>query len=373
VRAKRRLLARLGLLGAGAIAGLVIAEVALNALGLPRFYAARKVEKQFRLVARLPSGEALWANLPSARIRFEYDGDPRGYFEAGASLVHETNSSGFRGPEFFPLPPGLHLVFLGDSFTFGEGVRLPDTYPERTAHLVEERSGVPARAFNLGVGGHNTTLSRHLLESIGVALQPDVVVLGYALNDAEPPLYVIDEERGEIHRRPREAVIPEGLAQLAPPDRWLYRLRTARAVFLLLESRERTRRTLAYYRSLYDGPGAGFEESHRALEQIAAVCRARGVPFVVLLFPVLFDLDDYPFRDVHERVRRAVEQAGGVFVDLLPRLAGEKAAQLWVHPTDQHPNERVHAIAARALSEEILKLGLRPRQREELPAPIANR
>jgi hypothetical protein len=36
-------------------------------------------------------------------------------------------------------------------------------------------------------------------------------------------------------------------------------------------------------------------------------------------------------------------------------LKGKDARNLWVHPTDQHPNETVHRIAAEALVEQITR------------------
>lgn len=73
-----------------------------------------------------------------------------------------------------------------------------------------------------------------------------------------------------------------------------------------------------------------------------------------MIFPLLFQLDErYPYAVIHAKVRAAAEEAGAVVVDLLPRLKGKRAERLWVHPTDQHPNEEVHRIAAEALAQEI--------------------
>jgi hypothetical protein len=44
-----------------------------------------------------------------------------------------------------------------------------------------------------------------------------------------------------------------------------------------------------------------------------------------------------------------------VLIDVFPKLKGMNAEDLWVHPTDQHPNEKVHAIASQALVEILLR------------------
>ncbi len=49
-----------------------------------------------------------------------------------------------------------------------------------------------------------------------------------------------------------------------------------------------------------------------------------------------------------------MEGTPAAFIDLFPRLKGMRAEDLWVHPADQHPNEKVHLLAAQALVEEFL-------------------
>jgi len=83
-------------------------------------------------------------------------------------------------------------------------------------------------------------------------------------------------------------------------------------------------------------------------------CRDRDIRFVVLMFPNLYELnEDYPFTEIHGKVRTAVEEAGGIFIDVLPAVMGRDAAELRVHPTDHHPNEIVHRIAGELLAEEL--------------------
>ena len=75
------------------------------------------------------------------------------------------------------------------------------------------------------------------------------------------------------------------------------------------------------------------------------------------MFPILYNLSqNYPFREIHDQIGQVVQQSGGHFIDLLPELIGQNAGALIVHPTDQHPNEKVHAIAGRLVAEEIGRL-----------------
>ena len=121
-----------------------------------------------------------YLNQPG-RITFTYDGNPRGYFNDRNEVHHDVNPSGFRGPAFQPKQPGeRHLVFLGDSFTFGEGVRNEDVFPEVAARILRGDTE-QVEAYNLGVGGYNTSQSLDLLKRAGLGMQPDAVILDIVL------------------------------------------------------------------------------------------------------------------------------------------------------------------------------------------------
>jgi hypothetical protein len=87
---------------------------------------------------------------------------------------------------------------------------------------------------------------------------------------------------------------------------------------------------------------------------MGAFCRRENVPLVVMIFPVLYKLDaHYPFRNIHNLVAKEAQDDGAVVLDLLPSFQGRRATDLWVYPTDQHPNEKAHRIAAEALAAKL--------------------
>jgi sugar phosphate isomerase/epimerase len=142
-----------------------------------------------------------------------------------------------------------------------------------------------------------------------------------------------------------------------PPDSPLYRLRLAQAIWQAGRQRQLTGQTLDYYRSLYASSSSDRVASERALREIISACRERGVPCIVVMFPLLYELSaDYPFAAIHDQIGKVVQEAGGRYIDLLPVLKGQNPRKLIVHPTDQHPNEKVHAIAGKLVAEEILRI-----------------
>jgi len=117
---RRRRCGATGLLFLGLLAGLMLSELGMAALGLPRVYKTHSREAQFAIPVTTEE-PLLYTSRPSANIRFVYDGDPRGYFGphgesstapiawGSAARVHSR-----QGPR--------HVAdsVLGDSFTFGE-------------------------------------------------------------------------------------------------------------------------------------------------------------------------------------------------------------------------------------------------------------
>jgi lysophospholipase L1-like esterase len=347
----------------GLIAGLVLGEGALRLAGLPEFHEAHSSPPQFVIYRNDQTGEFFYTNTPSAPIEFVYDSNPRGYFEPGNAVRHATNSAGFRGAEFGEgKPPGtIRLAFIGDSFTFGEGVHFEDTFPEATARLLQKEfadRSIGFESLNFGVGGYNAVQSLSLLKHLALSFRPDAVVLTYVLNDAEPMLLGFDPVRMQPVRRQRTSKIAEGTSDDLPPDSAFYRLRIARLVWQARKVRERSRQTEAFYRALYEPGEEGWRNARRALHEMAKVCEGEQIPLVVMIFPILHDLDNgHPFLDLYAEVAASAEAGGAQVLDLFPGFRGRPARSLWVHPTDQHPNERAHRIAAEQLAAFLGKNG----------------
>ena len=67
------------------------------------------------------------------------------------------------------------------------------------------------------------------------------------------------------------------------------------------------------------------------------------------MFPVLLELDDYPYDAVEAEVLRFASEAGIPAFSLIEGFRGREPRSLWVAENDQHPNEKGHRIAAETL------------------------
>lgn len=84
-----------------------------------------------------------------------------------------SNSDGFRSSrEFNEVDDRLHILVLGNSFVFGEGVE----ESERFTNFIEARQSIWC-IDNLGMTGFGPDLMLRALEEVGFRLNPDIVVL----------------------------------------------------------------------------------------------------------------------------------------------------------------------------------------------------
>ena len=101
------------------------------------------------------------------------------------------NSEGLRDREFsLEKPPGVYRVMmLGDSTTFGWGVRQEDTaakFLERKLNAALPAGYSSVEVMNAGVGNYDTVQEVTYYETIGWKYHPDLVVLVFFINDPEP-------------------------------------------------------------------------------------------------------------------------------------------------------------------------------------------
>jgi hypothetical protein len=288
--------------------------------------------------------------IAESAVRFAGAGDPRatGYAPVNTRRPETawTNSLGYRDNEHAVVkPPGLRrALILGDSFTWGAHIEFDDAYPRRLERGLARHRGESWEVISLARSGMNTVEEAEQLGSEGLAYDPDVVVLGYCLNDSE------DENAAEARRardweemRKERRFGSDGLLDRSA----LYRL-VKRRIWATVENRRR----IAAYRSMYVPEYPGWIAGQKALRAMAGLCRERKVPFLVMIFPLFGNVLDggYPFTEIHAAVAHASAVAGATFVDLLPAYRGLKWELLVVDgPNDEHPNEIAHRIAADVL------------------------
>lgn len=98
------------------------------------------------------------------------------------------NSDGYRGEEMsvIPQPSTVRIACVGDSWTFGMPVGEDQTYPSRVAQwLHQERPDTRYEVQNFGVLGYSSFQGLQLLKSRVLGFHPNIVVIGFGMNDSE--------------------------------------------------------------------------------------------------------------------------------------------------------------------------------------------
>lgn len=245
----------------------------------------------------------------------------------------------------------FRILFLGDSFTFGAGVRHTDSLYVRHVEAELNARGDTTKfvALNAGFPGWNTKQEVDFLEERGLALRPDVAVLAYVLNDAE--------EESAAYRE--ISLLPEAYERRIKSRSYLYYFVVSR-IHRLCERTGLVDSYQDYLIALYR-PGAAYGAGHRAqFARFARVCRENGVKPLLVLWPIFFEMDRYPFREAHRFVREAAEENGIPALDLLDLFRGHTTGELIVNPYDYHPNEKAHRMAAGEICRWMDEVGALP-------------
>lgn len=258
-----------------------------------------------------------------------YDHPELPYFDADGCVTYRCNAFGFRDDEFelAKAPGELRVLAIGDSFTFGVGVRGEAAWPQVLERRLAEERADPVQVINAGfAGGHEPSQYAEWLASDGLLFAPDAVVLGFCLNDCSPLVPMV--------------------ARMAPP-----RPRTPSRLWDLIVDRldppGKNDGPLDFGKILTKDT-ASWDATRRGLEQMRDLCTSAGVRFVVAVFPMLSELGPKsPYRSLHLAVKQACDDLGVESLDLSSVVEPKDDDRaLWAHPTDQHPNEWVQRLFA---------------------------
>ena len=327
----------------GAVFALLLAEGAVRIFALgPPTYQRRRIDPPEGIP--LVEANGVWVYRANATFSYIFDpaGDHRGYFGPTGRVIYRINEHHMRGPvvDVDKSPAILRVVCLGDSFTFGEGVHYPDTYPARLERLLSAaHPDRPVEVLNAGVQSYGTDHAVAFHVAHGARFEPDIVTLGFFLNDAT--------DARETVRHHGALIDPPELSPLA-------RLSKLWGIFERRRHAARVRR--AYFettRRSFDTPQ--WQKCKDLLGGMQKWSDQDEFRFVVVIFPILWGLDGaYPFEDLHRRIRRACDDAGCEVIDLLDTYRGRSPQSLWIHPTDQHPNEIAHRLAAERIARHLV-------------------
>jgi lysophospholipase L1-like esterase len=243
------------------------------------------------------------------------------------SVEIRLNGWGLRGGPVPPLPPGgRRILVLGGSITLGWGVPEDQTMTARLEQMFKAK-GENVEVLNAGVGNYNALrYTEHFFRDLE-GLQPTDIVVHYFLRDAE----TLEPGGGNILLRHSQLAV------------------TVWAAIQNLTAPSGEKVLTDHYRSVYAEDQPGYAAMKEELAKLAAYAEEHGIRIYLAMIPDVHNLKDYPFRDIHEQMRRVAGELGYRYVDLLPGFGSLDPAEIWAMPGDPHPNALGHQIMAEQL------------------------
>jgi lysophospholipase L1-like esterase len=233
----------------------------------------------------------------------------------------------------------FRIAALGDSFTFGQGVPGERTWPAVLERMLGEIGGRSVEVLNFGVPGYSSRDEAALLEHRVLAFDPDLVIVGYTLNDPDA-----DPAQGSLH------------AAYSSP-RWWQHSHLLRLLAQVLHERDVRRLGAGNHLAWLHRDPTTWGTVELAFERMRVVSSPRELPIVIAIFPTTpgGEWAGYVFEPAHWQVARAASEAGFSFVDLLDGFRRHEPSRLRVAPDDSHPNALGHWEAARTLRDWLVE------------------
>ena len=253
----------------------------------------------------------------------------------------KTNGAGMRDREL-PIEKGdstVRIAAIGDSVTFGFGLLSEYTYPKALERLLngqDEGFELRFEVLNFGVGGYSTRDEALVLRHKVGKWRPDVVIVGYVLNDPEfepaQPLH-------EYFNRPSWWQYSDVLRRFAKAKRdWDVRRLGDGDYFLYLHAHPQK------WRSVVD-----------AFRDIVGFAESEGINTFLVIFPRIptGEWSAYPYGEVHHKVALAARREGLFVIDLLETYTRFDPHRLRLSHVDPHPSRFGQALAAEAIGKRL--------------------
>jgi len=263
-----------------------------------------------------------------------------------ARHVH-WNPEGFRDAR--PLTPNVErgrkrIMFVGDSFTFGQGVANPaDRFSDRVGAVLEQAHPGRYIVANVGVSGYSTAqITPMVAEALDRKYEMSDVVYTICLNDIDG--FYTDVNQLYQTMEPRR------------PTLFLFR-DTYFLNLLYFHTQQYTIPELRMYDAMLRQwyAGAEWERMKQSLQALQATCRDSGVELRIAVFPMVHLLGpSYPLRNIHRQITDFCTSRGIRALDLEPALTPHVDEGLRASVFDVHPSALAHQLAADAMYESLL-------------------
>ena len=268
-------------------------------------------------------------------------------------IAYQLNSLGFRDLER-PYEKGskFRILALGDSVAFGYKVKFEDLFSRQLEQLLAEHH--PAKeieVLTLAMPGLNTLQESHLLTTVGAKFNPDLLLLAFSINDAEEGVvYKSNDDRCRIQLL--QVPVPCVLKTIMKQSALLYFMkdRADQLVWKMgMGDRDDIYRSIEtdYFSKLYRDGRNWDEHVAAGFQAIGEFSQNKEIPALVVIFPVMYDFQDYKWSWIHKMVEDEGKKHHFHVVQLIEAFKHYQVEDTRVERGDfVHPNKLGHRLAA---------------------------
>jgi len=262
----------------------------------------------------------------------------------------QKNSFNYRDTEHqIDKQPGVfRILILGDSQTVGQGIEnLEDTWPKKLETLLN--TNLPEKRFeiiNSAFQGWNTDTQLYELFENGFLFNPDLVLLGFYLNDTPIPTNFDCSDADKDILKP--------ITQYLPFSKQSQLINFLNFRLNRLKEKFKIKKTYSdCLNKRYES--RGWEMEKVFLDTMVKGIRAKGSHLMTAIIPTFYKLgENYPFQNIHSKIGAWFKKNETPTIDLWKEsFYGMEASQLIISPKDRHLNKKAAKIIAETLYKKL--------------------
>lgn len=249
------------------------------------------------------------------------------------------------------------IVIIGDSLTYGDGIKLADTFPYKLQQKLDNNPKDLYQVINMGIMGADTKFQAEILvmgkhryywDRPALSFDPDIVILAFCVNDIE----IGDATK----RRPKDySFLPEPAHKYLIQRYRLYKFLHGRVNGLLTTMGLRPSYT-DHLKNIYMNETEEWNNFTRLLNFMIFNIKIKKKDVLLVIYPALGDLSNsHPYLDLYEKVSEIGRSNNTPVLNLFPYFKGKDTGSLVVSYFNGHPNGKANEIVSEAIYNKLVE------------------
>lgn len=272
------------------------------------------------------------------------------------NIAYSINSEELRDYEHSLDKPNqtIRILVLGDSFTFGQGVKEFDKiYPSLLEKMLNNKTQATRyEVINFGVPGSNEFMKIDILKQKGLKYRPDIVIFQHRLWYGDINLMKKYIPTIEIEAKARELNLYFFV--------WINsKIRKINSKIMGFVFQEKNNKKKGYSVDMYGSDSDDVLFLKEVFKELGNISRERNLT-VVCLNLVWFDTKDWETtynsqKDSYDFIKSVCEENNFYFLDPYDFYRPYTVKELRISFLDPHPNEKGHKVISEAVYAFLIK------------------